>query len=94
METGTNDVTPEIGITSTPVIDLPNNVLYVEAKTKEVRSGDAHPTHYVQTLYRVNLSDGSYTGTVIADTAFDGVNYFYRTDLNTYTINDRTLGAR
>ena len=86
------DLTPEIGITATPVIDLAGNVLYVEAKTKEVRSGDVHPTHYVQTLYRVNLSDGSFTGTVIADTAYDKLNYYYRTDLNTYTINDLTLG--
>jgi len=92
-ETGSADLTPEVGITSTPVIDLENNVLYVEAKTKEIRTGEAHPTHYVQKIHRVNLSDGAYTSTVIADTAVTGSNYYYRQDADPYTINDRSLGA-
>jgi fibronectin type 3 domain-containing protein len=91
-ETGSGDITTEIGITATPVIDLANNVMYVEAKTKEVRSGDAHPTHYVQKLHRVSLSDGSYTSITIADTAYSGGVYYYRQGLDPYTINDRTLG--
>ena len=95
-ETGSGDITVEVGITATPVIDLANNVLYVEAKTKEVRSGDAHPNHYVQTLHRVNLSTGTYTSTIIADTAAEFINnnwnYYYEQILSPYTINDRTLG--
>ena len=91
-ETGTSDISVEIGITATPVIDLANNVMYVEAKTKEVRSGDPHPNHYVHTLYRMSLSDGTYTGTIIGDTAYDGANYYYRQSQDPYTINNRSLG--
>ena len=46
-DVGSTDITPEIGITATPVIDLANNVAYVGTKTKEIRSGDPNPTHYV-----------------------------------------------
>jgi fibronectin type 3 domain-containing protein len=91
-DVGSNDLTPEIGITATPVIDLANNVLYVETKTKEIRNSDPHPTHYVQTLYRVNISDGSYIGAVIADTAYFNGDYFYRNNADPYTINDQSLG--
>ena len=88
-ESGSGDLQPEIGITATPVIDLADNVIYVEAKTKEVRSGS---NHYVHKLHRVNLSDGTYTSTIIADTAYNGGVYSYRTSDDPYTINDRTKG--
>lgn len=65
------DITPEVGITGTPVIDPSSNVLYLVAKTKEVR-GDG--THYVQRLHAINLGDGTeaFGGpAVIADTLYD-----------------------
>ena len=40
------------------------------AKTKEIHNGDAADPHYVNTLYKVNISNGMYTYTVIADTTY------------------------
>jgi fibronectin type 3 domain-containing protein len=70
-------VQPEIGITSTPVIDPAINTLYVIAYTKEVRGG---AKHYVYRLYGLSLTNGQiqFGGQLlIADTIFDGVNFTY-----------------
>jgi len=49
---GTGDIVPEIGITSTPVYDLPSQTIYVVAKSKENGS-------YIQRIHALNMLTGA-----------------------------------
>ncbi|KAK9490983.1 pyrrolo-quinoline quinone [Lipomyces doorenjongii] len=68
-------ISPEIGITGTPVIDSASNLLYVVPKTKEIIGGI---THFVQRLHAINIADGTDAATpfLIGDTATCNANNF------------------
>jgi outer membrane protein assembly factor BamB len=51
------DMTPEIGITGTPVIDTTTNVMYFVALTKET-SLTTHQTTFYQTLHELDIHSG------------------------------------
>ena len=76
------NITPEIGILSTPVIDPSSNLLFLLAVTKEfalqnpANQALGFDTHYVQRLYGVDLGSGAVVKqTVVGDTIFDSTSF-------------------
>ena len=53
-----DDMTPEIGITGTPVIDVPNNKMFLVTKTKEKDLTTGHVS-YFQTIYALDIRTGA-----------------------------------
>jgi hypothetical protein len=72
-DVGTSDISPEIGITGTPVIDPAKSTLYVVVTTKEIVGGTPH---YVQRLHAINVSNGTDRATpyLIGDTTGGNTN--------------------
>jgi hypothetical protein len=75
-DVNTSDLSPEIGITSTPVIDPATNTLYMTTNTKEINGTD---NHYIFRLHALNIADGTEKlngPVVIADTIWNGGDAF------------------
>ena len=78
-EVGSSNISPQYGITGTPAIDAGAGYLYVVANTNNVYYGQSTAPHCVYTLYKVNLSSGTFTFTVIADTTYNSNGTFVYT---------------
>ena len=87
-DVGSTDISPEIGVIATPVIDPTSGTIYLTAKTKEIINGNSGAPDYFYQMYAINIQNGhlqtSLAGGVIkiGDTVFSGGNYTNNTSVS------------
>jgi fibronectin type 3 domain-containing protein len=73
-------ISPEMGITGTPVVDSAQHAIFVVTETKQIVNGK---THYVAGLFKVDIQNGAVMASkVIGDTTYADGTYTYRTAAN------------
>ena len=93
-DVGSSDITPQIGITGTPVIDPATNYLYVASKTKQIVAGNTGAPHYDYTLFKIDVTNGNATpnANILSSNLFaDTINsngYIHRTNANPTAAQD------
>ena len=83
-DTGAGDITPELGVTGTPVIDTTTNTLYVVTKVKTTSNST-----YQEYLHALDITSGAekFGGPTLITTTFHGLGAFGEGSGSTFTFN-------
>ncbi len=98
-DVGSTDISPEVGVVATPVIDPSTGTIYLTAKTKEIINGNTGAPDYFYQLYAINVQNGhlqtSLGGGVvkIGDTILSGGTYTNNTSISVAGNGDGSVGG-